>query len=125
CVGRRRAWVGGVRACVAGGGCVGRVTRSRAGGASDAEKMSIEPRSCMPLLRIRRRHVPAQGALPVPTPLAANRTGPEWRSGLAATTAGTAGTAATAGSTSLLPIIVLFLFLQRFFVEGVAGAVTQ
>jgi ABC-type glycerol-3-phosphate transport system permease component len=64
--------------------------------------------------------LPAQGALPVPTPLAAIRTGLEWWSGLAGAT-----TATTAGTTSLLPIIVLFLFLQRFFVEGVAGAVTQ
>jgi ABC-type glycerol-3-phosphate transport system permease component len=32
---------------------------------------------------------------------------------------------AAAATISLLPIIVLFLFLQRYFVEGVAGAVKQ
>ena len=32
---------------------------------------------------------------------------------------------AAASTISLLPIIIVFLFLQRFFVEGVAGAVKQ
>ena len=32
---------------------------------------------------------------------------------------------AAAAAISLLPIIVLFLFLQRYFVEGIAGAVKQ
>jgi raffinose/stachyose/melibiose transport system permease protein len=35
-------------------------------------------------------------------------------------------TGMAAGATiSLLPIILVFLFLQRYFVEGVAGAVKQ
>jgi raffinose/stachyose/melibiose transport system permease protein len=30
---------------------------------------------------------------------------------------------AAAGVISILPIVALFLFLQRYFVEGIAGAV--
>ena len=32
---------------------------------------------------------------------------------------------AAAATISILPIIVLFLFMQRYFVEGIAGAVKQ
>jgi raffinose/stachyose/melibiose transport system permease protein len=32
---------------------------------------------------------------------------------------------AAAATIGLLPIIVVFLFLQRYFVEGIAGAVKQ
>lgn len=32
---------------------------------------------------------------------------------------------AAAGVISIIPVVVLFLFLQRFFVEGIAGAVKQ
>ena len=32
---------------------------------------------------------------------------------------------AAAATISLLPIIIVFLFMQRYFVEGIAGAVKQ
>ena len=32
---------------------------------------------------------------------------------------------AAAASISLLPVILVFLFMQRYFVEGIAGAVKQ
>jgi raffinose/stachyose/melibiose transport system permease protein len=32
---------------------------------------------------------------------------------------------AAASTISIMPVIVVFLFLQRYFIEGVAGAVKQ
>jgi len=30
---------------------------------------------------------------------------------------------ATAGVISMLPVVILFIFMQKYFVEGIAGAV--